>query len=202
MAEPDPLTPEVLDWAYRHGIFPMDVEGRIEWFCPDPRAILPLDGFHVSDTLRRLYNQGRFELRVDTCFGDVMRACAERDDGTWISGEIIDAYEQLHRLGNAHSVEPGRRRVGRGLYAVRSAGASSAVRFPSPARRVDDRASRDVERLRTGAMSARHAVHHAAPEALRRRRDSAARVPADWPPPWRWLPLRRCSGIVSRPGHG
>ncbi len=154
MAEPDPLTPEVLDWAYRHGIFPMDVEGRIEWFCPDPRAILPLDGFHVSDTLRRLYNQGRFELRVDTCFGDVMRACAERDDGTWISGEIIDAYEQLHRLGNAHSVEAcATASWPAGCTAWRSAGRSSASRCSiAGATRRRSRSSGWSSGCGTGAM--------------------------------------------------
>jgi len=94
--------------AYRQGIFPMAVEdGEIAWFSPDPRGILPLDAFHYSGRLARTMRSGRFEIRVDTAFEAVIRGCAERDDeeGTWISEEIIESYEQLARLGAAHSVE-------------------------------------------------------------------------------------------------
>ena len=100
-----PLTPEVLVAAYVQGIFPMDVEGRIRWFSPDPRAILPLDGFHASKTLRQLCRQGKFEIRIDERFREVMEACADRPEDTWISAEILDAYTRLHELGLAHSVE-------------------------------------------------------------------------------------------------
>lgn len=83
-------------------------DGEVYWYDPDPRAILPLDQFHVSRSLQRVVNNGRFELRVDTCFADVMRACAapapDRET-TWISEEFVQAYTQLHYAGLAHSVE-------------------------------------------------------------------------------------------------
>ena len=100
-----PLTPDVLVAAYANGIFPMDVDGTVQWFCPDPRAIIELDGFRVSANLARRYRSGRFEVRVNACFGEVIRACADREDGTWISPEIVEAYTELHELGVAHSVE-------------------------------------------------------------------------------------------------
>ena len=116
---------EALRAAYRDGWFPMGERGnrRLEWFSPDPRGILPLDGLHVPARLRRTLRRGAFEVRVDTAFGEVIRACAERDD-TWISDLIIEAYEGLHRAGDAHSVEcwRGDRLVG-GLYGVAIGGA-------------------------------------------------------------------------------
>lgn len=100
-----PLTPEILVAAYSQGVFPMDVDGAIQWFSPDPRAIIELDQFHVSKTLAQTVRQGRFDVRIDTAFEQVMQHCGDRWEGTWISDEIIDAYTQLHRLGAAHSVE-------------------------------------------------------------------------------------------------
>jgi leucyl/phenylalanyl-tRNA--protein transferase len=100
-----PLTPQVLVAAYVNGIFPMDVEGQIQWFSPDPRAVIPLDGFHASKTCMQTWRSGRFEIRIDTAFEEVMRGCADRQDGTWISEEIVRAYCRLHELGLAHSVE-------------------------------------------------------------------------------------------------
>jgi len=105
-----PLTPQVLVAAYVNGIFPMDVEGEIQWFSPDPRAIIPLDGFHASKTCMQTWRSGRFEIRVDTAFEEVMRGCADRPEGTWISEEIIRGYCRLHELGLAHSVESWRAR--------------------------------------------------------------------------------------------
>lgn len=101
------------------GVFPMgDEDGRILWFSPDPRGILPLDRFHVPRSLGRVVRSGRFEIRLSTAFDEVMRACADRGQ-TWISEEIIASYWRLHRLGHAHSVEAWRegRLVG-GLYGV------------------------------------------------------------------------------------
>jgi leucyl/phenylalanyl-tRNA---protein transferase len=119
-----PLTPDVLVAAYMQGIFPMDVDGVIQWFSPDPRAILPLDGFQVSRNLRQVVRSGRFEVRIDTRFEEVIRACGERPDGTWISAEIIEAYTRLHRLGIAHSVESWRGdELAGGLYGVALGGA-------------------------------------------------------------------------------
>lgn len=122
--EPEP-SPELLISAYTQGIFPMgDEKGDIVWLCPDPRAILPLDAFRVSKNLRRRYESGRFRLTVNHCFREVMRACADRPEGTWITPEIIDAFSALQRLGFAHSVETWQEDelVG-GLYGVTVGGA-------------------------------------------------------------------------------
>ena len=111
--------------AYRVGIFPMALDdGRIGWFSPDPRGILPLEAFTVPARLARLVRQGRFDVTVDRDFAGVMRACADRPDGTWISGEILESYHALHDRGIAHSIETWRdeRLVG-GLYGVHLGGA-------------------------------------------------------------------------------
>ena len=113
------LAPENLIAAYARGIFPMDMDGKIRWFLPDPRAIIPLESFHASKTLMQTYRSGRHEVRIDTAFGEVIRRCADRPEGTWISDAIIDAYAELHRLGYAHSVESWRDgRLRGGLYGV------------------------------------------------------------------------------------
>jgi leucyl/phenylalanyl-tRNA--protein transferase len=117
------LNPELLMAAYAQGVFPMaSDDGRIYWYSPDPRAILPLGQLHVSRSLFRLIRQGKYEIRFDTAFADVMAACAAPGPGreqTWINAEIIRAYTELHELGFAHSVEAweGDRLVG-GLYGV------------------------------------------------------------------------------------
>nr|BCX01624.1 MAG: leucyl/phenylalanyl-tRNA--protein transferase [Bacteroidota bacterium] len=101
------LTPELVLAGYRAGIFPMAPNrssSEVYWFSPDPRGILPLEGFHVPRTLQRLYRQGRFEIRINTAFEAVIRACADRPE-TWISERLIEVYTQLHRQGWAHSVE-------------------------------------------------------------------------------------------------
>ena len=107
MTEPSPLAPPTLLNAYCNGIFPMYVaeEDGIFWFRPEVRCILPLDGFHVSRSLAKLLRQQKFEVTLNNAFTDVMIACADRAEGTWISSEIIDAYTALHDLGYAHSVE-------------------------------------------------------------------------------------------------
>jgi leucyl/phenylalanyl-tRNA--protein transferase len=102
----------------------MDVDGQIEWFSPDPRAIIPLDGFNISQNLARLCRRGCFQMRVNTAFLSVMRCCADRQEGTWISDEIIEGYCGLHRLGLAHSVEAWRDdELAGGLYGVALGGA-------------------------------------------------------------------------------
>lgn len=112
--------------AYRQGIFPMALEDdEIGWFSPDPRGILPLDWVHVPVRLARVIRSKRFEVAIDRDFKGVMRACAaDREDGTWISEEIVESYSELHRLGLAHSVETWRegKLVG-GLYGVHLGGA-------------------------------------------------------------------------------
>jgi leucyl/phenylalanyl-tRNA--protein transferase len=119
-----PLSPALIVHAYRQGIFPMaDDDGTINWYRPDPRAVFPLDTFHVPKSLAKTLRQGKFEIRVDADFAGVMRGCAGRDE-TWISNGIIEAYTELHRLGAAHSVEAwrGGELVG-GLYGVALGGA-------------------------------------------------------------------------------
>jgi len=115
----DLLTPDILISAYAQGIFPMGVEGQIQWFSPDPRAILPLESFRSTRTLRQTVRSGRFEIRVDASFREVMLACGERVEGTWITPELVDAYCRLARFGLAHCVETwqGGELVG-GLYGV------------------------------------------------------------------------------------
>ena len=123
------LTPEGVVLAYRHGIFPMAEErsGEVLWFRPDPRAIMPLDGFHVSRSLARTLKLAIFEIRIDTDFEGVMRGCADRPEGTWISERFVKVYGALHRAGQAHSVEAWRdgRLVG-GAYGLALGGAFMA----------------------------------------------------------------------------
>ena len=102
------LEPGTLLLAYRSGIFPMPVtadgDELLVWWSPDPRGVLPLDGLHVSRSLRRSCT--RFEVRVDTAFEAVVDACADPSrTGRWITPSIRDAYVRLHRLGWAHCVE-------------------------------------------------------------------------------------------------
>ncbi len=99
------LTPDLLLIGYARGIFPMANErGRISWYDPNPRTILPLDGFHVSRRLARTVRQGVFEIRYDYDFRATMLACADRET-TWINNEIVNVFTDLHHKGFAHSVE-------------------------------------------------------------------------------------------------
>ena len=95
--------------AYSKGIFPWAGRQPIPWYCPDPRLVLLPQDFRASRSLRKLERQGRLVVRYDRAFRRVMEACAGAprpgQDGTWISAEMVDAYEKLHALGIAHSVE-------------------------------------------------------------------------------------------------
>jgi len=119
------LSPDRLLEAYRRGIFPWyDEDLPICWWSPDPRAIFELHQFHISRRLRRTCRSGRFQVSVDRFFSEVIRGCAHRPgQGTWITSEMVDAYEALHRLGHAHSVEVWKENqlVG-GIYGVAVAG--------------------------------------------------------------------------------
>ncbi len=118
------LTPRLIVSAYCQGIFPMaDEYGEIGWYSPDPRAVFPLDAFHVPASLKKTMRKRPFEVKVDAAFEDVVRGCAERDV-TWISEEIVRAYTDLNRAGLAHSVEAWKdgALVG-GLYGVALGGA-------------------------------------------------------------------------------
>ncbi|MQA20941.1 MULTISPECIES: leucyl/phenylalanyl-tRNA--protein transferase [Rugamonas] len=111
------LSPQRLLTAYRNGIFPWFSEGQpILWWSTDPRMVLMTQNFRISDSLkktlrkveREMANGGRWQVRFDTAFEQVMRACAapRRDGpGTWISEDIIAGYTGLHKLGYAHSAE-------------------------------------------------------------------------------------------------
>lgn len=99
------LLPDVVLEGYRTSFFPMaESDGVIYWHSPDPRAVIPLDSVRVSRSLRKTIAKNIFEIRLDSAFYDVICACCERSD-TWISGDIISAYTELHHRGFAHSVE-------------------------------------------------------------------------------------------------
>ena len=100
------LAPGTLLAAYRSGIFPMPVDGLPgpAWFSPDPRGVVPLDGFRASRSLRR--SARRFTVTADRAFGAVVDGCADpRRPGGWITADMRDAYVRLHELGWAHSIE-------------------------------------------------------------------------------------------------
>jgi leucyl/phenylalanyl-tRNA--protein transferase len=125
-----PIPVETLLLAYRSGIFPMAdrrEDNEVFWVEPRERAIIPLDGLHLSKSLRKVLRADRFTVTVDRAFEAVVRACAEpRADHpeTWISERIVQSYIGLHRAGHAHSVEcwamdaSGQRQLVGGLYGV------------------------------------------------------------------------------------
>ena len=165
------LDPATLIAAYRRGLFPMIAHAPdpvLVWWSPEPRAILPLAGFRVTRSLAR--SARRFEVRVDTCFSDVIARCADpsRPRG-WITPEFIDAYTTLHELGWAHSVEIFDRQgvLAGGLYGV-------SIDVPHPARRIEGGAdgARRVD-ARLGDDPPRRAVDEQ-PSRIAGRRGGAA----------------------------
>jgi leucyl/phenylalanyl-tRNA--protein transferase len=153
------LTPQLLIAAYCEGIFPMGHDdGAIYWYEPSPRAIIPLDTFHVPRRLARTVRNGGFEVRVDTCFRSVMEACAEPAPDrptTWIAPEMIDVYTELHELGFAHSVEAWREgRLAGGLYGIAIRGLFAGESMFSRERDASKIALVHlVERLRRGGFT-------------------------------------------------
>ena len=122
------MTVENLRTAYRSGIFPWHIEGvPLPWFCPERRAILEFEDLRVSRSLRREYRKTEFTFSIDRSFREVVESCAAtvRSDGagTWITADFKLAFGELHRAGDAHSVEvwDGDELVG-GLYGVDSGG--------------------------------------------------------------------------------
>lgn len=116
------LDPDLLEKAYRRGIFPWSSDPAVTWWCPDPRAIFDLDQFSVPRSLRKRIRQSGWTFHLDRDFEGTMRRCAEATPdrpSTWISEDFIAAYSELHRRGVAHSVEvyQGDEPVG-GLYGV------------------------------------------------------------------------------------
>ncbi|MEO7654779.1 MAG: leucyl/phenylalanyl-tRNA--protein transferase [Sphingomicrobium sp.] len=120
------LDPAILLRGYAAGIFPMADSreaNELYWVEPNERAVIPLDGFHLSRSLNRTLRSGRFSVTRDTAFAEVVTHCAERAE-TWINRDIETAVLALHRAGHAHSVEiwSGDRLAG-GLYGVKIGGA-------------------------------------------------------------------------------
>ena len=120
------LAPGTLVAAYRIGLFPMPVGARIGWFSPARRAIVPLEPFAPSRTLRRA--RRRYEIRVDTAFAEVVSGCARPGDpASWIDQGVEAAYGELHELGWAHSVEAwDADGLAGGLYGVSTGGLFAA----------------------------------------------------------------------------
>lgn len=122
------LNPDWLLDAYRHGLFPWpsDDDEPMLWWSPDPRAVMPLDGMRVSQRLRRRLRSGCYDVTCDTDFRGVLEGCATgpgREEGTWLTPKMKEAYERMHRLGHAHSVEAwagegAERRLVGGVYGV------------------------------------------------------------------------------------
>ena len=103
----DDLTPRLLLTAYASGVFPMAESAEsdeIFWFNPELRGVMPLDGLHVSRSLRKTMRARRFKVTANQCFSAVMAACADREE-TWINPEITALYTELHEIGHAHSIE-------------------------------------------------------------------------------------------------
>ncbi len=104
---PTDLTPNLILNAYARGIFPMsearDDDGLF-WVDPEKRGVIPLEGFHISRSLRKKIIQEPFDIRIDTDFVGVIEGCADREE-TWINSEIFAIYMDLFRAGHAHSVE-------------------------------------------------------------------------------------------------
>jgi len=157
----EPLDPSLLLGAYSVGVFPMadsrDAED-VYWVEPRRRAILPLDGFHLSRSLRKVIAGDRFRVTADRAFADIIAMCAESAEDrpdTWINASIEQAFVRLHELGLAHSVEcwDGDRLVG-GLYGLalgRAFFGESMVSRASNASKVAIAAL--VARLRAGGFT-------------------------------------------------
>ncbi len=117
------LLAEDLINGYINGIFPMaDADGSLYWYSPDPRAIIPIENYKPSKSLRPILNQHKFDIKINSNFLEVIKACSKprnSDPDTWISEEIIEAYSELHKLGYALSIETyfNNKLVG-GLYGV------------------------------------------------------------------------------------
>jgi leucyl/phenylalanyl-tRNA---protein transferase len=104
------LSPEWLLDAYRHGIFPWPMwdDEPMAWWSLDPRAIIELDGLHISRRLNRTLRSGKFKVTCDREFAGVIEGCSKgvgREDGTWLTPAMIGAYREMHRLSHAHSIE-------------------------------------------------------------------------------------------------
>lgn len=120
----EPFTKELVLSAYSQGIFPMGHDdGLIRWYSPDPRCIFDFETFHVPRRLMRTYRSGKFEMKVNSAWDEVLHQCANRDS-TWIIDDIFRVYTELHEDGFAHSVEAYfEGKLAGGLYGVSIGGA-------------------------------------------------------------------------------
>lgn len=111
VSETDFLNPTNLLHAYKQGIFPWMIDGYdlVPWFCPPERAIMEFTELHIPKSLRKTQQRSAFTFTIDKAFADVVYACAKikrnGQRGTWITQDIYGSYNELHRLGRAHSVE-------------------------------------------------------------------------------------------------
>ena len=147
------IPPELLLDFYRKGIFPMAVDGEVRLFSPNPRGIIPLDGFRIPHGTRKTLKDPAWELKLNTAFREVMLGCAERDE-TWIDEGIFQSYTALHDLGHAHSIEIWRDgSLAGGLYGVQIGGVffgeSMFHRVPGASKVA---LCRLVERMRQGGF--------------------------------------------------
>lgn len=125
---PDQITPEMLEFAYCNGVFPMgDPDtGAVHWYQPEPRTVFDLENFHVPRRLAKTLRSGKFEFSINRAFGEVIRQCARTStpDQVWITPDIIRLYEEMHRRGRAHSVETWQNgELAGGLYGMAFGGA-------------------------------------------------------------------------------
>ncbi len=147
------IKPEIILAGYQQGVFPMGISDgtdKIAWFSPNPRAIIPIDTFHIPHGLARTLRKKIYEIKIDTAFTEVLEGCARRET-TWINADIIESYIEMFRLGYAHSVEAWRDgELAGGLYGVALGGAffgESMFHYKTDASKIALHAL--VERLKT-----------------------------------------------------
>ena len=101
------LSPARLLMAYQRGIFPWFSPGDpILWWSPDPRAVLWPESLHISRSMKRFHKRSPYRVTMNYAFGQVIEGCAsDREEGTWITRGVVEAYHRLHELGHAHSIE-------------------------------------------------------------------------------------------------
>lgn len=122
------LEPDSLLQAYRRGIFPwFNEDDPFLWWSPDPRAIFEFESIHFSRRLLRVVRQKKYSLTINRAFPQVMQKCSIREEGTWITDDMFEAYCVLHQRGHAHSIETwlGDELVG-GVYGVAVGGLFAA----------------------------------------------------------------------------
>lgn len=165
------LTIERLLDAYRNGIFPWYCDGQpVLWWSPDPRMVLAPGGIVLSRSLRKRLRRRDYEIRTDSAFSEIMRACAEPragQAGTWITSEMMGAYLALHRAGYAHSVETWIDGVmSGGLYGVSMGrvffGESMYSRSPDASKLALAHLARQLERWDFGLIDCQMATSHLA----------------------------------------